>query len=322
MILTSSLYKIYFFTLIINAVTLNVETEKTIKSNPVIVIHGGAGNISKEEMTPQIEKEYRKVIEMALRQGYFILAKGGSNLLAIETSLKIMENSRLFNAGKGSVLNYEGNIEMDAAIMDGKNLEAGAIAGVSHVKNPISAALKVMEKSGHVMLIKEGAEIFAKEQGLELVDSSYFIPYKNFNELKNKKSGTVGALALDAYGNIAAGTSTGGISNKKYGRVGDSPIIGAGTYANNSTCAVSCTGVGEYFMRCVAAYDVSALMEYKKFTVQEAAEYVINNRISKLNGKGGLIAIDREGNVAMPFNTKAMFRGVMNKEGWKILIFE
>jgi beta-aspartyl-peptidase (threonine type) len=320
-------YKYFILLLLIHAVTLNVQTEINTMVDPTIVIHGGAGNISRNDLSASLEKEYRILLEKALKEGYFILIHAGKTTEAVEASLKVLEDSPLFNAGKGSALNHEGNIEMDAAIMNGENLNAGAVAGVAHIKNPISAAIKVMENSGHVMLIKDGAEAFAKEQGLDPVESSYFRTKRSFDKLKDEKfksgkAGTVGAVALDHKGNLSAGTSTGGLTNKKWGRVGDSPIIGAGTYANNNTCAVSCTGVGEYFIRSVAAYDVSALMEYKKYTVKEASEFVIHNRVGKLNGSGGLIALDGKGNIAMPFNTTMMFRGYMNSKGIVILIFE
>jgi beta-aspartyl-peptidase (threonine type) len=251
--------------------------------------------------------------------------------------IKIFEDSPLFNAGKGAVFNDEGKNELDAAIMDGKTIKAGAVAGVTTVKNPITAARAVMEKTNHVMLTGAGADKFAKEAGLVIVDPSYFFDQKRWDQYlkgKNKsngkdtnpintKHGTVGAVALDIYGNLAAGTSTGGLSNKKYGRVGDSPIIGAGTYANNKTCAVSCTGTGEYFIRNVVAYDMSALMEYKGYSVQKAADYIINEKLKAQGGDGGLIALDAAGNFTMTFNTEGMFRGYANSNGEvKVMMFK
>ncbi len=282
-----------------------------------LVIHGGAGTIKKEYMSPEREKEYLAKLDEVLSAGYKILEKGGSSLDAVEAVIKLMEDSPLFNAGKGAVFTAEGTIELDVSIMDGKNLSAGAAAGLKHVKNPISLARKIMEKSPHVMLIGEGAEKFAKEHNLEIVDQEYFFTKERWeslqrlkeNELKLKeKHGTVGAVALDKNGNIAAGTSTGGMINKLWGRIGDTPIIGAGNYADNNTCGVSGTGHGEYFIRLGIAKDVSALMEYKGYTLQQASDEVIS-KLTKFGGTGGIIAIDKYGNVAMPFNTSGMYRG-------------
>lgn len=301
----------------------------------VLVIHGGAGNITKNNL-PDSAIYKAKLLE-ALKKGSDTLKNGGTSVDAVVTVIKILEDSPLFNAGKGAVFNSEGKNELDAAIMDGKNLKAGSVAGVTTVKNPITAARAVMEKSIHVMLIGTGADKFAKEQGLEIVDPKYFFDQKRWDQyLKSKdksdigdtnpilnKFGTVGVVALDIYGNLAAGTSTGGLSNKKYGRVGDSPIIGAGTYANNKTCAVSCTGTGEYFIRNVVAYDMSALMEYKGWPIQKAGEYVINKKLKALGGDGGLIALDSLGNFTMTFNTAGMFRGYANSEGeMKVFLFQ
>ncbi|MFA4852310.1 MAG: isoaspartyl peptidase/L-asparaginase [Bacteroidales bacterium] len=301
----------------------------------VLVIHGGAGNITKNNLPDSTA--YKEKLEEALEKGSDTLKKGGTSLDAVVVVIKILEDSPLFNAGKGAVFNSEGKNELDAAIMDGKTLKAGAVAGVTTVKNPIVAARAVMEKSVHVMLIGAGADKFAKEQGLDIVEPSYFFNQKRWEQyLKNKdksdigdtgsvlnKYGTVGAVALDVYGNLAAGTSTGGLSNKKYGRIGDSPIIGAGTYANDKTCAVSCTGTGEYFIRNVVAYDISALMEYKGLSVQKAAEYVINEKLKSQGGDGGLIALDSKGNFVMPFNTAGMFRGYANSNGEiKVMLFK
>jgi beta-aspartyl-peptidase (threonine type) len=230
-----------------------------------------------------------------------------------------MEDNPLFNAGKGAVFTHDGKNELDAAIMDGSNLSAGAVAGVTDIKNPITAARYVMTKSEHVLLTGAGASQFAKEQGLEIVPPSYFYTEKRFNELqeilKKEKNGTVGCCALDKNGNLAAGTSTGGMSNKRYNRVGDSPIIGAGTYANNRTCAVSGTGHGEYFIRWTVAHDISALMEYKGLTLREASELVINDKLLKAGGSGGVICVDKSGNISMPFNSKGMFRGFATADG-------
>ncbi len=299
-----------------------------------IVLHGGAGTILKKYMTPEKEKAYHDKLHEALEKGYSILEKGGSSLDAVEAAINIMEDSPLFNAGKGAVFTANGINELDASIMDGKTLSAGAVARVSHIKNPISLARMVMEKSPHVLLVGDGAEQFAKEHGVKLIDSKYFftkerwdalqkIKEKSKNEKKNKTGsiqksfysepldemfGTVGVAALDKNGNLAAGTSTGGMTNKLYGRVGDSPIIGAGTYANNKTCAVSGTGWGEFFIRLNAAKDISDLMEYKGMSLKDAADEVIMKKLPALGGNGGVIAIDKDGNIAMPFNTEGMYR--------------
>ncbi len=281
-----------------------------------IIIHGGAGTINKENMSPEKEEAYKSKLGEALLTGYQVLENGGSSLDAVEAAIKIMEDSPLFNAGRGAVFTAEGTIELDVSIMDGKTLSAGAAAGLKHVKNPILLARKIMENSPHVMLMGEGAEKFAEEQNLEIVDQEYFFTKERWdalqrvkeNEKKSKeKHGTVGAVALDKNGNIAAGTSTGGMTNKQWGRVGDSPIIGAGTYADNNTCGVSGTGHGEYFIRLGIAKDVSALMEYKNYNLQQAAEEVIN-KLTRLGGTGGIIALDKNGNIAMPFNTSGMYR--------------
>ncbi len=277
-----------------------------------LVIHGGAGTITREKMSPEKEAEYRGKITEALTVGYEILEKGNSSLDAVEAVVRIMEDSPLFNAGKGAVFTNAGTNELDASIMDGSALQAGAVAGVKTVKNPISAARKVMEKTWHVMLSGDGADHFAAEQGLEIVDNNYFYTERRWNALKKaqeeEKHGTVGCVALDKKGNIAAGTSTGGLTNKRWGRVGDTPIIGAGTYANNETCGVSGTGQGEYFIRGNIAYDVSALMIYRSLTVNDAAGQVID-KLSGRGGRGGLIAMDKNGNIAMSFNTEGMYRG-------------
>lgn len=285
-----------------------------------IVIHGGAGTILKSNMTPEKEAEYTAALKHVLETGYKILNDGGTALDAVNAAINIMEDSPLFNAGKGAVLTEKGVAELDASVMDGKNLMAGAVAGVKHVKNPINLARLVMEKSPHVMLVGDGAEEFGKEFGIEMVDNSYFITKERWESYqrmlkreeerkKAEKHGTVGAVALDKNGNLAAGTSTGGMMMKKFGRVGDAPIIGAGTYANNKTCAISATGYGEYFIRLGVARDVSALMEYKNYSIDDAAKEVIMNKLSKLGGDGGIIGIDKDGNITMTFNSDGMYRG-------------
>jgi beta-aspartyl-peptidase (threonine type) len=283
-----------------------------------IAIHGGAGTILKSSMTPEQEAQYRMKLAEAVDIGYAILEKGGTSLDAVEAVVQRLEDDSLFNAGKGSVFNSEGKVELDASIMDGNTLKAGAVAGVHHVKNPIRLARTVMEQSDHVFLIGDGAEKFAQEHGLELVDESYFFTEARWQSLQKAKAkesltekekhGTVGAVALDQHGNLAAATSTGGMTNKKFGRIGDSPIIGAGTYADNETCAISATGHGEYFIRAVVAHDIASLMRYKGLSLQAAAEEVIMKKLTKLGGTGGIIAIDRNANIAMPFNTDGMYR--------------
>lgn len=284
-----------------------------------IVIHGGAGTMSRDKMTPEMDKEYRAALTEALEAGKKILTQGGSSLDAVESAIRIMEDNPLFNAGKGAVFTHEGKNELDASIMDGSNLAAGSVACVKDIKNPITAARRVMTNSPHVMMTGTGASQFAKEQGLDIVPPSYFYTEKRFRDLqellKKDSIGTVGCCALDKNGNLAAGTSTGGMTNKRYNRVGDSPIIGAGTYANNSTCAVSATGHGEYFIRWTVAHDISALMEYKGLTVREASELVVNDKLVKAGGEGGVICVDKNGNVSMPFNSEGMFRGYATSDG-------
>jgi beta-aspartyl-peptidase (threonine type) len=300
-----------------------------------LVIHGGAGTIERSKMTPERERGYRAGLERALAAGYEILNEGGSSLDATEAAVRVLEDDPHFNAGKGSVFTSAGTNEMDAAIMDGKMLSAGAVAALKHVKNPITLARLVMAKSGHVMMDGDGAEAFARENGVELVDQKYFFTQERWDALQKIKAvekhrtgatakrilitdqdrhGTVGAVALDKNGNLAAATSTGGTTNKRPGRVGDSPVIGAGTYANNATCAVSATGDGEYFIRVTAGHNVSALMEYRRMSLKEAAQVVLD-KVAKLGGTGGLIAIDRGGNVALPFNTSGMYRGYVDPDG-------
>lgn len=289
--------------------------------NYCLVIHGGAGNITRQN-TPD-ESTYRSVLDTALTIGERILKSGGSSLDAVEQVVRYLEDCPLFNAGKGAVLTEEGKVELDASIMDGKSLMAGAVAGVTDIKNPITAARAVMEKTPHVMLVREGASAFARKVGLEMVSNDYFITNESrqrYEKLKNTdKKGTVGCVALDTHGNLAAATSTGGMMMKKYGRVGDSPIIGAGTYANNQTCAVSCTGHGEYFIRNSIAFHVHALMLYKGLSLSEATSFVIDSVLTPQKGTGGVIAVDKNGNYSWSFNTQGMFRGMINAKGQKII---
>ena len=296
-----------------------------------IAIHGGAGTLVKGMMTPELEAQYKAALKDALDAGYYLLENGGTALDAVEASVKVLEDSPLFNAGKGSVFTATESHEMDASIMDGKTLNAGAVSLITGIKNPVCLARDVMEKSEHVFLAGEGAMQFAKELNYKLEDASYFYDEFRHNQWleikdtdsfqldhstkKDSKFGTVGAVACDQEGNIAAATSTGGMTNKKWGRVGDSPMIGAGNYANNKTCAISCTGSGEFFIRGVVAYDVACLMEHKGMSVKEASEEVINKRILEIGGDGGLIAVDAKGNIAMPFNTEGMYRGQKSSNG-------
>jgi L-asparaginase / beta-aspartyl-peptidase len=316
----------------------NPATNETMQTNQKkfgLVIHGGAGTIERSKMTQEGEREYRAGLERALGAGYEILKRGGSSLDATEAAVRVLEDDPRFNAGKGAVFTSAGTNELDAAIVDGRTLEAGAVAGLKHIKNPVSLARLVMEKSGHVMMDGEGAEAFAKENGIELVDQKYFFTQERWDALQKIKAaeksrggsgekkfiitdqdrhGTVGAVALDQQGDLAAATSTGGTTNKRAGRIGDSPIIGGGTYANNATCAVSATGDGEYFIRATVAHDISALMEYRGMKLQEAAQTVLD-KVAKLGGTGGLIAIDDKGNIALPFNTSGMYRGHVDLDG-------
>jgi L-asparaginase / beta-aspartyl-peptidase len=295
------------------------EIGKTDAPEYVLVIHGGAGNISKENLGPEMEALYIEKLNEVLLLGDSILDIGGSSLDAVEACINLMEDSPLFNAGKGAVFTAAGENELDASIMDGSDWNAGAVAGVKTIKNPISAARKVMENSKHVLLAGHGADVFADSLGLEIVDPSYFFTEKSWKRLQQSKKldkhGTVGCVALDREGNLAAGTSTGGMNNKMWGRVGDSPIIGAGTYADNQSCAVSATGHGEFFIRNVVAYDISALMKYKDMPLNDAAEFVINDKLKKQNASGGIIAVDKDGNISMAFNTSGMFRGFVRADG-------
>ena len=301
-----------------------------------IVIHGGAGTITRANMSLDMEEKYRAALSSALDAGYRVLEEGGKSADAVTAAITILENSPLFNAGKGAVFTSSGTNELDASFMDGKTLQAGAVAGVRKIKNPILAARAVMEKSEHVMLTGIGAEVFAKQQGLQMENPEYFATPRRKKQLEKAKKidgdgkvvprifkyGTVGAVALDKDGNICAGTSTGGMTNKKYGRVGDTPIVGAGTYANNQTVGVSCTGHGEYFMRLLIAHSVSAKMQYLQTDLKTAANATIHKDLTELGGTGGLVSLDRKGNIAMPFNTEGMYRGYKNTKQKKILIYK
>ncbi len=292
-----------------------------------IAIHGGAGALPRSEMTPEREAEYRGALEAALDAGYAVLERGGSSVDAVSVAVRSLEDNPLFNAGRGAVLTNDGSAELDASIMDGKELRAGAVSGVRHVRNPIDLARRVMEASPHVMLTGAGAEEFALEQGFTLVPNSYFVTPTRKQQLDRilrgstspraelSAFGTVGAVAIDARGDLAAATSTGGMTNKRFGRVGDSPIIGAGTYANNASCAVSATGHGEYFIRSVVAYDVCALVEYKGWTLERAAREVVMKKLVERGGEGGIIAIDARGKISMEFNSEGMFRGARDSLG-------
>jgi beta-aspartyl-peptidase (threonine type) len=315
---------------------------KTNTGKYVLAIHGGAGTLNKSQFTPALEAKYKSGLDSALIVGNAILEKGGTALDAVEATVKVLENNPLFNAGKGAVFTNEGVNELDAAIMDGKTLAAGSIAGVRTIKNPITAARAVMEKSEHVLLSGRGAETFAAAQGIEIVDPSYFytperwkglqrakqrdsldqlkkagqVAYETENEEQRRKDkyGTVGAVALDTHGNLAAATSTGGMTNKKWGRIGDAPIIGSGTYANNNTVAISCTGWGEYFLRLVMAKSISDRMEFGGQSLALASETLVMKELPALGGDGGLIAVDKNGNIALPFCTEGMYRGFIKKE--------
>lgn len=325
--------KLKLIILSFSAFLMTLATIHVVAQKPdyVLVIHGGAGNMQESKMTPQQIDEAHRGLQKALDAGEAILKNNGSALDAVEAAVRALEDCPVFNAGKGAVFNADGQIELDASIMDGSTLSAGAVAGVHIIKNPITAARTVMEKSPHVLLIGLGAEKFAQQQGLEIVDPDYFRTDKSWNEyLRIKKQdddsgrkGTVGAVALDKKGNLAAGTSTGGMVMKKFGRVGDVPIIGAGTYANNQTCAVSATGHGEFFIRNVVSYDISALMLYKGMGLYDASHSVVMDKLVKQKGNGGVICVDKDGNIAMPFNTSGMYRGFVNSLGeTAVMIFK
>ncbi|NVJ61265.1 MAG: isoaspartyl peptidase/L-asparaginase [Gammaproteobacteria bacterium] len=336
---------LFLVSLLLSVVSLNASDKK--QSSPVaIAIHGGAGTILKKNMTPELEKAYHNKMREALEAGYDVLKAGGSSLDAITTSIRIMEDSELFNAGKGAVFTHHKTNELDASIMEGRNLNAGAISGVSRVKNPIDLARGVMEQSNHVMLSGARAEEFAEKISIELVDPSYFYTKRRYNQLievlktdpdaavlsedKNdklsfhgnkqlwpddKKFGTVGAVALDKNGDLAAGTSTGGMTNKKYGRIGDAPIIGAGTYADNNACAVSATGHGEYFIRAAVAHDICARVMYKNISLQQAADEVVMDKLVKMKGDGGVVALSPKGDPVFSFNSAGMYRGYIDANG-------
>ena len=306
-----------------------------------LAIHGGAGTILKADMTPELELAYLEGLQQAMDAGFAVLEQGGSAVNAIKATIVILEDNMLFNAGRGSVFTKKGVQEMDAAIMDGKTLEAGSVTGVRNVRNPIELATEVMINSNHVFLSGKGASDFAIKQGIKLEPDEYFFSQFRYDQwkairdsdaysldhthqrleelMRDKKFGTVGAVACDQQGNIAAATSTGGMTNKKYGRIGDSPIIGAGTYANNNTCGISCTGHGEMFIRAVAAHDVSCLMEYKGMSLQQAMEVVVHEKLMAIGGEGGMIGVDAFGNAALIFNSQGMYRGFKSSDGTEVV---
>ncbi|HSC48598.1 MAG TPA: isoaspartyl peptidase/L-asparaginase [Gammaproteobacteria bacterium] len=315
-----------------------MSAETAAQDHPIaIVIHGGAGTISRKDMPPQLEAEYRATLKQALEAGYAVLKRGGASLDAVQAAIRVMEDSPLFNAGKGAVFDHAGKNELDASLMDGATLKAGAVAAVQHIKNPIDLARLVMDKTPHVLLVGEGAEEFAKAQGMPLMPASYFYTQRRWDELQQalkdeggkagsreihpgisgRHYGTVGAVALDRQGRLAAGTSTGGLTNKYYGRVGDSPIIGAGTYADDRSCGASGTGTGEYFIRLGLTKAVCDLMLYKGLNVAQAADQLVMHDLVQLGGMdtGGVIAMDRDGHIAMPFNTEGMYRGYIDTAG-------
>jgi len=310
-----------------------------------LVVHGGAGTIRRDQMTPERDREYRLALARALYAGQDVLDAGGTSMDAVIAAIRIMEDSPLFNAGRGAVFTNDGRNELDASLMDGRTLAAGAVAGVTRVRNPIELARAVMERSPHVMMAGAGADRFAEEQGLELVDPAYFRTEARWEALQRAresdrirlseeedpgaqsgrepddfKFGTVGAVALDREGDLAAGTSTGGMTNKRWGRIGDAPIIGAGTYANNHSCGVSATGHGEYFIRAVVAYDICARMEYRGISLENAGREVVMERLVEMGGEGGVVALDRDGNVSMPFNTPGMYRGYIDSRGRALIM--
>jgi beta-aspartyl-peptidase (threonine type) len=335
--------KKYFFILLAVGfiASLKAQSNNTKSNKYILVIHGGAGTILKSNMTPEKEKLYKEGLQNALNAGNSVLKNSGTALDAVEATIKVLEDDSLFNAGKGAVFTNEGKNELDASIMDGKTLKAGAVAGVTNIKNPITAARAVMDKSEHVMMAGRGAEEFAAANGCTVVDPSYFFTTHRWLDLQDAKKGdslkalhkdsgkaflrqpdnhdykygTVGAVALDMYGNLAAATSTGGMTDKRYGRVGDSPIIGAGTYADNNTCAVSCTGWGEYFIRLVMAKTLSDRMEFAHQSLKDAADEMIMKKLPSLGGDGGLIAVDKNGNFTMSFDTDGMYRGYIKSNG-------
>ena len=312
------------------------------EKNPVaMVIHGGAGTIQRELMTPEVEAEYREILARAIRAGHSILLGGGSSRDAVIASINIMEDSPLFNAGHGAVLNHDGNVELDASIMEGRTFNAGAVAALTRIKNPINLANAVLEHSPHVMLAGAGAEVFAEQQGFAFVTNDYLKTERRQRQLERvlaeeggvalsedpsdrvvekyradeKKFGTVGAVAIDQRGDIAAGTSTGGMTNKRFGRIGDAPIIGAGTYADNNSCGISATGHGEYFIRAAVASDICARLAYKRLSLQQAADEVVMDKLVEMGGSGGVVGVDKEANVAFSFNSSGMYRASIDKHG-------
>lgn len=318
------------------AITLFAQSNKKY----VLVVHGGAGTILKSSMTPEMEAAYKQGLQNALNAGNAVLKNAGTALDAVVAAIKVLEDNSLFNAGKGAVFTNEGKNELDASIMDGKTLKAGAVAGITTIKNPVTAARAVMDKSEHVMMAGKGAEIFAAQNGCTVVDPSYFFTTSRWHGLQQAKKedslnahkdsshtllrqpgnhdykyGTVGAVALDMNGNLAAATSTGGMTNKRYGRIGDSPVIGAGTYADNNTCAISCTGWGEYFIRLVMAKTISDRMEFAQQSLKDAADEMIMKKLPALGGDGGLIGVDKDGNIIMSFDTEGMYRGYIKSDG-------
>lgn len=331
LITTLSITAVLLLTSIGGVTSVAAETKRPL----AIAIHGGAGVIAREQLGPDDGASYRAGLAEALDAGYAVLERGGSSLDAVTTAVRILEDNPLFNAGRGAVLTHEGQAELDASIMTGHDLKAGAVAGVKRIRHPIDLARKVMEDSPHVMLYGAGAEEFASSRGFEFVPNESFITPQRQRQLervlqgrtqpRNELSGlgTVGAVAIDAAGNLAAATSTGGMTNKRWGRIGDAPIIGAGTYANNASCAVSATGHGEYFIRSVVAYDVCALMEYKGYSLDRAATEVVKGKLVERGGEGGIIAVDRAGNIALEFNSPGMFRGMRDSAGRReIAIYE
>jgi L-asparaginase / beta-aspartyl-peptidase len=308
-------------------------------SKYTIAVHGGAGTIVKEDMSPELEHAYMNGLQRALQAGYDVLEKQGTAINAVKAACIVLEDNILFNAGRGSVFSNKGIHEMDASIMDGNTLKAGAVAGITNIRNPVALATEVMLNSNHVFLSGKGATDFGLKQGVKFEPDEYFFSQFRYDQwkqirdsdyyaldhtddrmeelMRDKKFGTVGAVACDAHGNVAAATSTGGMTNKKYGRIGDTPVIGAGNYANNKTCAISCTGHGEMFLLAVAAYDVSCLMEYKGLSLQKAMEVVVNDKLLQIKGEGGMIGVDAQGNAAMLFNTLGMYRGVRNGDGYQ-----
>lgn len=330
----SHYFRFILLTAVVGAGCMPVNAAESPSRPVAIAIHGGAGTILREELTPAKEAAYHAALETALQAGHSVLQRGGTSLDAVVAAVKVLEDAPLFNAGKGAVFTSDGRNELDAAIMDGATRNAGAVSGITRIRNPVELARLVMERSPHILLVGAGAEAFAREQGMTFVDPEYFRTEERWQQLQRVKAaqadnqaaraeweirrlllGTVGAVALDRHGNLAVATSTGGLTNKHFGRVGDTPIIGAGTYADNATCAVSGTGHGESFMRGMVAHDIAALMEYRGMTVNAAAEQVVMEKLVKINGTGGVIALDGNGNIAMPFNTPGMYRGYINTKG-------